>query len=295
MSQIISYLLPIAIGIIMFGIGLNLSFNDFKKVFIAPKAVITGLIGQLLLLPAMGFIIASIFPIDPIFKLGIVLLAICPGGTSSNIVTYMLRGRVALSVSITAFNSFLIVLTIPFYLHWGIAFFINDISVTTISFGQTVIEVMYTVIAPVVLGMLVNHNRSTTQLAGLKKSLRYILPGILFLVFTLVLFLEGKDGELNMSDYLYLILPALLLNIGAMYLGWLISKTVGINRRGRYTIAIEMGLQNSALAIFLANNIINIDGLAVIAVLYGGFSFFSTWLVAYGMKRRGEKSSYYSE
>jgi len=288
METFLTYLLPLAIGVIMFGIGLNLKFLDFKHVFLAPKAVITGLIGQLFILPFFGFLIASIFPIDPIFKLGIVLIAICPGGTSSNILTYILKGRVALSVSITAFNSFLIVLTIPIYLQLGFNLFLKDDTALAITFSQTIQEVLYTVLLPVLAGMFVNHNTHPESMRNVKKALRYILPGILFFVFTIVLFNEGSDGELSLSDYGFLILPAILLNVGAMFLGYFISKLVGIKSSGQYTIAIEMGLQNSALAIFLANNIIQIDRLAIIAVLYGGFSFFTTLLIAYYMKQIGE-------
>lgn len=290
METFFTYLLPVAIGVIMFGIGLNLTFLDFKRVFLAPKAVITGLIGQLFILPLFGFLIALIFPIAPIFKLGIVLIAICPGGTSSNIVTYILKGRVALSVSITAFNSFLIVLTIPIYLQFGFNLFLKDHSTVLITFSQTIQEVLFTVLLPVIGGMFVNHFATSRSLMHLKKALRYILPGILFLVFTIVLFNEGSDGDLSLSHYGFLILPAILLNVGAMFLGYFMSKLMGIKPSGQYTIAIEMGLQNSALAIFLANNIIQMDQLAIIAVLYGGFSFFTTLLIAYLMKRSASSS-----
>src|SRR5690554_1430763 len=116
MQTFLDFLLPISIAVIMFGIGLGLTVSDFKRVLVSPKAVLFGLFGQLILMPLIGFGIAFAFDLDPIYQLGIVLIAACPGGTSSNIVTYMLNGRVALSVSMTAFNSFLIVLTIPLVL-----------------------------------------------------------------------------------------------------------------------------------------------------------------------------------
>ena len=104
MQEIIDLLLPIAIGVIMMGIGIGLSISDFKRVFIEPKAVLFGLFGQMVLMVLIGFAIAFVFPLDPVHKIGIILIAACPGGTSSNIVNYMLNGRVALAVSITAFN-----------------------------------------------------------------------------------------------------------------------------------------------------------------------------------------------
>ena len=107
------YLMPVAISFIMFGIGVNLRFVDFKKTFKRPKAVITGLVAQMILLPAIAFGINMFFDIDPIYKVGFVLIAACPGGTTSNLVTLFLKGRLALSVSLTAFNSFLILFINP--------------------------------------------------------------------------------------------------------------------------------------------------------------------------------------
>lgn len=283
MADLLSYLLPLAIGVIMLGIGFNLKTSDFKRVFIAPKAIISGLVGQLVVLPLVGFTIAYFSPIDPVYKLGIVLIAACPGGTSSNLVTYMLKGRVALSVSITAFNSFLIILTIPFFLDIGFQSFIAEELQVSLSLEQTFYEVFYTVLTPVLIGMFVNHNFPDFT-DRLKKPLRYILPAILFLVFTLVLLNENDNGGIQLSEYIRLLIPAFVLNVVVMLIGFVTSGLVGINHEGKYTIAIEMGLQNSALAIFLADSVLKYDGLAVVAVLYGGFSFFSTFILAYIMK-----------
>jgi BASS family bile acid:Na+ symporter len=289
MNLLLEYLLPIAIGIIMFGIGLNLEWSDFKRVFIAPKAVLFGLFGQLVLLPLVGFSIAFLFPLDPVYQLGIILIAACPGGTSSNIVTYMLKGRVALSVSITAFNSFLIVITIPIILNIAFSTFLNANKSISLSMTETFGEVIFTVLLPVIAGTIV-HRYMPNTVSRIKSSLRYILPGILFIVFSLVLLEEHGNGGKSLIEYWDLLIPALILNVFVMFLGFFSSGALGINHEGKYTIAIEMGLQNSALAIFLANNVIQMDGLSVIAVLYGGFSFFTTLLIAWIMKKWMKKS-----
>lgn len=284
MELLLEYLLPVSIGVIMFGIGLNLEWKDFRRVFVAPKAVLFGLFGQLVLLPLVGFLIAFLFPLEPVYQLGIVLIACCPGGTSSNIVTYMLKGRVALSVSITAFNSFLIVITIPIILDIAFSFFLNANTEISLSMKETFSEIFFTVLIPVVTGVLV-HNYLPGVVDKIKSPLRYILPGILFAVFTVVLLEEHGNGGKSLTEYWDLLIPALILNVFVMFLGFFSSGAIGINHDGKYTIAIEMGLQNSALAIFLANNVIEMDGLSVIAVLYGGFSFFSTLLIAWVMKK----------
>src|SRR5690554_3168004 len=284
MQTFIDYLLPASIGVIMFGIGLSLEAKDFRRVFIAPKAVLFGLFGQLVLMPLIAFGVAYAFNLDPIHQLGIVLIAACPGGTSSNIVTYMLKGRVALSVSLTAFNSFLIVLTIPFILDLAFSLFWTSSKVVELSMFQTFSEVTFTVLIPVTIGVLMQRY-FPVMMEKVKRPLRYILPAILFVVFLLVFINENGNGDQPLYNYWFLLLPALCLNILVMFVGFFSSGAVGINHKGKYTIAIEMGLQNSALAIFLANNVIQIDGLSLIAVLYGSFSFFTTLIIAYLMKR----------
>lgn len=284
MQTFLDYLLPVSIAVIMFGLGLGLTIGDFKRVFIAPKAVLFGLFGQLILMPLIGFGIAVAFDLEPIYQLGIVLIAACPGGTSSNIVTYMLKGRVALSVSITAFNSFLIILTIPFILDLAFSLFWTSSKAIQLSMFDTFKEVGLTVFIPVVTGLATRHFFPVT-IEKLRKPLRYILPIILFLVFTVVLINENGSGDKSLIDYKDLLIPAICLNVVVMFVGFFTSGLAGINHEGKYTIAIEMGLQNSALAIFLANNVIQIEGLAIIAVVYGSFSFFSTLVIAWLMKK----------
>jgi bile acid:Na+ symporter, BASS family len=282
-----SYFLPIAIATIMFGIGMNLLPKHFKHVFIRPKGILTGLVAQLVLLPLLGFALAYFSPIDPIFKLGIVLIAACPGGTSSNLITYLLGGRVALSVSITAFNSLFIIFTIPLILSIGTLVFLDDSAAVALSFWQTFREILWTVVLPVFLGM--QFRLRMTRLAfHIRPLLKYLLPLILFLTFGLVIFSEeNTTTSINLSDNLWLFVPAIVLNIGAMFTGYYLAKLVGITHSGRYTIAIEMGLQNTVLAIFIANSLLQISGLAIVAVVYGSFSFFSTFIVGWIMKKSG--------
>jgi BASS family bile acid:Na+ symporter len=289
MDNVLTYLLPFTIGVIMFGIGLNLRPSHFKRVFIRPKGILYGLFGQLVIMPAFGFLVAYLAPIDPVFKLGIVLITACPGGTSSNLITYLLKGRVALSVSITAFNSFLIIFTIPVILELGTYFFLGKNEDVSLSIYQTFTEIALTVIIPVFLGMLF-HTYFLRTTIRIQPYLRFVLPFLLLVMFTLVLFAENSNPERTSFNYhLDLLIPALIINVGVMLIGYYSSGWIGLKHSGKFTIAIEMGLQNSALAIFVANNLLQVDGLATIAVLYGSFSFFTTFLIAYVMKRYGRE------
>ncbi|MDG0973573.1 MAG: bile acid:sodium symporter family protein [Crocinitomicaceae bacterium] len=289
MESVLTYLIPFTIGIIMFGIGLNLSPTDFKRVFVRPKGILFGLFGQLVLMPAFGFLVAYLAPIDPVFKLGIILITACPGGTSSNLITYLLQGRVALSVSITAFNSFLIIFTIPIILELGTYLFLGENQDVSLSVYQTFYEIAITVIIPVLTGMLFHQYFRKTTLS-IKPYLRYILPFLLLIMFSLVLYSENQNESTQSINYnMELLIPALLINVGVMLIGYYSSGWVGIKHTGKFTIAIEMGLQNTALAIFIATNLLYLDGLSTIAVLYGSFSFFTTFIIAYIMNRFGRK------
>lgn len=281
-----SLILPMALAVIMFGIGLNLKFSDFRHVFIAPKAVLFGLFGQMVLLPIIALILSYVYPMDPVFQLGLVLIAACPGGTASNLVTFILKGRVALSVALTAFNSFLIVLTIPLLVKLGSYLFLGEAQQVQLGFGYVLEEILYTVIIPVIAGMLFNTWKPEWT-EKLKKPLRYVLPAILLGVFSIVLFADNGGGAFEVLANFHLLIPVILLNVFTMVIGYFSSGWVGIRHTGRFTIAIEMGLQNSALAIFLATHVLQQDDVALMAVIYGSTSFFITLGLGYVMERRG--------
>lgn len=278
-------LLSIGIALIMFGIGLNISFKSFKKIFTRPKSMITGLTCQMIILPAVAFLIAWFWPMKDTYKAGLVLVAACPGGTASNLVTHMLKGRVALSVSLTSFNSFLILVTIPFIVNLATNIFLGEPYSLHLSIASTALDIGTTVLVPVLVGVVV-HQFVPELTDRLKKTLRYILPAILLGMFLIVILSSSSDSAgIALRDGLALLLPALLLNISTMLAGYYISRKVGIKNDGRFTIAIEMGLQNSALAIYIANSLVQDNDIAFVAIVYSSFSFFTTWAIAYVLKR----------
>ncbi len=279
-------LMPITIAIIMFGIGLNLKFKDFERVFLRPKAILTGLACQLLLLPLIAFALIWFWPIDPIYKVGFVLIASAPGGTASNLVTHMLRGRVALSVSMTSFNSFAILLTIPLFVSLALRVFLGKETEISIAPIDTFQEIFFTVVLPVVAGIFVNQYLARRYTERLRQPLRIVLPALLLIVFALALFFGEENQAAAFLDNLELFVPLLLLNLVTMLVGYYVARWIGIRHDGRYTIAVEMGLQNSALAIFIATQVLNSQEMALLAVIYTSFTFFSTWLFAWLMKHK---------
>lgn len=277
--------IPLAIALIMVGIGFNITPGAFMRVFTRPKGIITGLSSQMIALPALAFLIAWLAPIEPIYKVGLVLVAACPGGTASNLVTHLLKGRVVLSVSLTAFNSILIIFTIPILVSMALQTFLGQDAEITLSLSDTLLEVITTVVAPTFVGMAINHYfPGFTQ--KMQKPLRYILPALLILVFIMAA-LNSSDQATSSEEimkHLDLLLPSFLLNLFGTLLGYRIGRIAGITHGGSFTIAIEMGLQNSALAIFIATQVLKSDDLAIMAVIYSSFTFFSTMGIAYMLR-----------
>lgn len=284
MNEYADQMMSLAIAFIMFGIGLNLAFKDFLRVFLRPKAILTGLFAQIILLPLIAFLIIYWWPIAPIYKAGFMLIAAAPGGTASNLVTHMLRGRVALSVSLTSFNSFFILLTIPLLVSLSLGIFLGKETEIEIAPADTFQGILLTVVLPVVAGVLVNRYTPKKLTESLRQPLRIILPALLLVVFFIALFMGEANQPAELWLNLELVWPLLLLNGSGMLCGYYFARWLGIYHDGRYTIAVEMGLQNSALAIFIASQVLGSAPMALVAVIYTSFSFISTWLFAWLMK-----------
>lgn len=275
--------LPIALFVIMFGIGITLQIEDFAEVFLQPKAILMGLSIQALLVPLLAFGLNELWPLSPAAKAGLVLVAACPGGSASNLLTHLLRGRVALSVSLTALNSLLVLLTLPLVTNLALTLYLERDTEISLPFWRTFGEVLTTVILPVAIGMLLR-NRLPRLSERLNQPLRYLLPLILLGVFAGVLFFENRSPD-GQSDFWRLMLPCLIFNALSALLGFLLSRWVGVEKEGQFTIAIEVSLRNSAIAIFVASSLLKLPAVALIAVVYSSFTFFSTALWAWSIKR----------
>ncbi|MBE7639597.1 hypothetical protein GUB10_04555 [Salegentibacter sp. BLCTC] len=292
MQQIANIFMPLAMGLIMFGIGLELNFKNFRRVFAYPRAIITGLAIQILLLPVIAFLLIYFWPIEPVYKIGIMLLAACPGGTASNLVTKVLKGRVALSVSLTAFNSFIILFTVPLVVQLSFLIFENDALSFSLSFGDTMSDILFTVILPVILGILLNEFFGHKFGGKLHKALQYILPGIMLLAFLVVIFFDESQQNVEYLKHLNLLIPLIILNFTTIIIGYLVSVWFKLKHSSAYTIAIEMGLQNSVLALFIANQVLRDSNISLVPILYSSFSLITTFLGGWLLKNYfGKKKS----
>jgi len=280
------YFLPVTLAIITLGMGLSLTERDFKNIFVYPKAVITGLCCQMILLPVIAWLIARSIDINPFFKVGLMIIAACPGGATSNLVTYLLRGNVALSISMTALNSILALITIPLVVLFSLEIFMHEQTTIHLSVWDTIFKVFLITVIPAFVGTRIRKNY--TKLAtSLERPLRIVLPLLLLVVYAGVIFIDEGAGKATRADFFRIFPFTLLLNTLAMAAGFLIARLMRLRVVNQFTISIEVGLQNSALAIFVAATLLKSKDMALVPVVYGSFSFFSTLLFGWSVKKLG--------
>ena len=277
------YFLPVTLAIITLGMGLSLTDRDFRNIFVQPKAVIIGLCCQMLLLPVIAWLIARSMNVNPLFKVGLMIIAACPGGATSNLITYLLRGNVALSISMTAINSLITLITIPLVVSLSLDAFLHEDAAIRMNVGQTIIKVFLITILPAFAGTRLRKHFPDFAL-GLERPLRIILPLLLLLVYGGVIFIDQGTGEATRSDFIRIFPHVLMLNILAMGSGLLIARLMRLKVVNQFTISIEVGLQNSALAIFVAATLLKSNEMALVPVAYGSFTFFTTLLFGWFVK-----------
>ena len=284
MDILSSLILPIVIIGIMFGMGLSVSINDIRYLEKSPKIVVAGVIAQMASLPVVAFVIAFLFPMPVYLKIGLILIACCPGGTMSNLVTYWLKGNIALCIALTAITSFLILITLPLIMNLALLVFAGYGESIRLPIGKTIVNVFLTTLLPSIAGYGVK-NYWPGLAKKIEKPLEFIMTGALFLIYLFIVINNGNRPESEVSGYRLIILITFLLNVISMAIGFAFSRYLGVDNRDSYTISIQVGLQNSALAIFIASSLMNMPESAIVAVVYGSFTFFTTWLFAYLVKQ----------
>lgn len=283
----IDILVNAVLAVIMLGVGLSLTLRDFRHIFVRPRALVTGLMIQIVIVPVIAFGIAFVSGLSPEMNVGIVLVSTCASGASSNLITHLVRGNVALAISMTTVNSFLTLVTLPFVVSLAMLLFLDAETTITLPIGGTVLQIFLVTIAPAALGVTIRR-RFPRFAAGMEAPLRIILPLILLVVFTVKIFAGANRGGtgITIEDAFQLFPWVLILNILAMLSGYLGSKVGGLEYKNQYTVAIEVGLHNTALALVVAGTIINSSEMEKPALVYATFTFFSALLFVYAIKGR---------
>ncbi|MGG6297626.1 bile acid:sodium symporter family protein [Leptolyngbya sp. AN02str] len=279
-----SVLLPLALAIVMLGMGLSLVPEDFKRVTRYPKAVAVGTVCQLLLLPLIGTLIALVVPMQPEIAVGLVVLAVCPGGPSSNLVTYLARGDVALSVTLTAVSSLVTVLTIPVVTNLALQYFVGESAAIALPIGSTMLQIFLITLLPIAIGMAIRYQFPDTA-RRLEKQMSYLAAGLLALIIVLLLIREGS----KLPGFLVQVgIGVVLLNVFATLTGFLAARIFRLSLAQQICIAIEVGLQNGTLAIAITAGLLNNPDMAVPAAVYSLLMYVTGFgAIVYGRKAIG--------
>lgn len=256
--------LPI-LTLLMFDLGLSLEGKDFLLVFRRPRAILAGMLGQLILLPLLAFGVTWVLNLPPVFTIGVMLIACCPGGSSSNVFSKLANGDVALSVSMTAVSSVVTLVTMPLIMSWVSASYGRAVDIH-LPVGNLLVQNLLTMLLPIIAGILVRRFRAKTAAAISKVLSKLAFPLLMLLA---GIFFVG-NREVIIANFARLGVSVTAMLMAAVLLAALLCVVFGLHRTERRTIVIEVGMQNAAQAIAVATSpfVFNDAEIAVPAIIY---------------------------
>jgi len=284
-SVFVTLMLPLALFVIMTGLGLSLTVTDFKRVVLYPKAVSIGLANLLVLSPLLGFTVAKLLNLPPELAVGMVLLGASPGGTTANLLTHLARGDVALSVTMTAVSSVAAVVTTPMFLALAWQHFMGQVADVDLPMGLIVVRVLLITLVPLSLGMII---RAAATAFALRVEPHVKKLSIGFFLFVVAGALIETRNEL--PQYFVLVGSAtLMLNVLAMTLSYFISRRARLGLRQSTAISIELGVHNTTLAMAVAGMLAALSPLLIVpAAVYGILMFVTAGIFVGLMQRRNQ-------
>ncbi len=266
-SVLVTVGLPLALAIIMFGLGLDLTIDDFRRVGRQPRAVAVALACQLLLLPAICFALVVVLDLPALLGIGLLLLAASPGGTSANLFSHLFHGDVALNITLTAINSVVALFTLPVVTGLAIGYYGRgeDVSLPFVE----VVQVFAIVLVPVMIGMLVR-DRAAGFAARMDRPVR-IGSAVILAVLVLGILLDQRE---HLGEYLADVgLAAALFCAISLVVGYAVPRAAGISDRQSIACSMEIGVHNATLAIFVAVEVLDSTEISVPAAVYSLFMF----------------------
>lgn len=275
--------LPIALGVIMLGLGLSLTLADFKRVVVYPRAVFVGLACQMLILPLVCFGIARGFGLGPELAVGLMLLAASPGGATANLFSHLAKGDVALNITLTAVNSVLSLFTLPLIVNLSLEAFMGAGKAIPLQFDK-VLQVFVIVLGPVSVGMLVRAKKKALA-ERLDKPVR-----ILSALFLILVIVGAVMKEPNLGEFFRQVgLAALAFNLASMAVGYFVPQLLRVERRQAIAIGMEIGIHNGTLAIAIASSplLLNNSTMAIPPAIYSLIMFFTAAAFGWTVARRG--------
>ncbi len=270
-------------GIIMLGMGLSLTIEDFKNIARYPKAVFLGLGNQLIMIPLVAFLLASLMRLPPEMAIGLMIVASCPGGATSNLITHVSKGDIALSVTLTAISSTITVFSIPIIISFALAHFGSNTDLEVqLPILKTIGQIMVITILPVSLGMTIRYFKTDFAIR-MDRPVR-IASIVIFLLVAVGIIIANRD---NIVPYFKAAGGAVMaLNIGTMCIGYFTARALGLKLNQIITITIESGVQNAVLAMVIAMSILYQPNMAIPAAVYSLFMLISGGFMMWRFGRR---------
>jgi BASS family bile acid:Na+ symporter len=285
-SAIFALFLPIALGLVMLGLGLTLTVADFSRVLKYPKATVVALLCQILLLPAICLGLIVLFGLTGVLAVGMMLLVASPGGTTSNLFSHLAGGDVALNITLTAINSVLAVFTLPVVVGLSVSGFTGDEASIGIQPGKFV-QVFAIVLIPVAIGMWVRH-RFTGWAQRMRQPVKIVSVIVLVLVIAAA---TAQEFQTLLDNIGRLGLIALLLCVLSLTVGYCVPRLFRVTRRQSIASAMEIGLHNATLAITVAVSVLGNETLAIPGAIYGVVMFVPAAIGAYLLSRHHEPAA----
>ena len=280
--EIVTKIAPIALALIMLGLGLGLSTQDFTRVLRNPKDFLVGFIAQLIILPIVAFLLIKILNTPTEIALGVMIIAAAPGGITSNVLTKFAKGDVALSVSLTAVISIISIITVPLIVFTSADILGVDLASQDINLTGTALKMAGVVAVPVILGMIIRKfadNFISSKISFINK-----ITGFLFLIVFIAIWIEERE---NIFEYLSQAgLVVLILNVVMMLIAYNIAKIFASGTEQKKCIALECGLQNGTLAVFVATQISNEIVYLIPTAAYALIMYITGFLFIYFLRNK---------
>lgn len=275
------WILNIALAVVMFGVALGITLNDFKSLLKHPKLILVGVLSQFILLPFVTFLLVILIKPQPSIALGMIMVAACPGGNISNFMTHLAKGNTALSVSLTAFATFIAIVMTPlnFELYGSLfpptAQIIKDVALNPLELVKLVMLILG---IPLVLGMFLRYKKETLAI----KIAKFLKP-FSIIVFAVIVVLAFLKNIAVFNTYIhYVLLIGIFHNALAILLGLMVAKLFGLSFKNQKTIAIETGIQNSGLGLLLVFTFFNgLGGMAILVAFWGIWHIISGLILAF--------------
>ncbi|MBA4343355.1 MAG: bile acid:sodium symporter [Methylibium sp.] len=274
-------LLPLILAFIMFSLGLGLTPADFRRIFAQPRALLVGVFCHFVLLPLACYLLLTLFGMGGVFAVGFMILAACPTGSTSNLLTYLARGDVALALSFTAVASVLTIFTLPIIVTWALGHYLGAARAVDVPVGLMMGQVALVLGVPVSLGMLARQRFSAWALRFEPRATR--VATLLFILIVVLAVL--KNWALLRENFATLAPFAVLLNISMLCVGFAVAWAARLSRSQSVTLGIETAVQNAALSLVIASSVLKDDAMAIPGALYGVLMYAGGLLFAFTMRR----------